>query len=139
MLLKAAPIRRSSRGVKQIPHTLCEFGDEIYLYIIAEGDPAPPDLLDVTQCQSTGQEVLYRGMWMPFCNCHGGQDCLNPFTATREIAQPAEEETEKDYIDSNLPDDSDNTKEETESDYIDSNLSDGSDDGLDQTLRMGCS
>ena len=42
----------------------------------------------------------------PFCNCHGGQDCLNPFTATRKIAQPAEEETETDYIDSNLPDDS---------------------------------
>ena len=33
-------------------------------------------------------------------------DCLNPFTATRKIAQPAEEETETDYIDSNLPDDS---------------------------------
>ena len=43
---------------------------------------------------------------------------MNPFTATREIAQPAEEETETDYIDSDLPDDSDNTKEETESDYI---------------------
>ena len=40
----------------------CEFRDEIYLPIIAEGDPAH---FDVTQCQNTGQEVLYRGMWMP--------------------------------------------------------------------------
>ena len=43
----------------------CEFRDEIYLPVIAEDDPAPPDLLGVTQCQSTGQEVLYRGIWMP--------------------------------------------------------------------------
>ena len=48
-----------------IAYFVCEFRDEIYLPVIAEGDPAPSDLLDVTQCQSTGQEVLYRGMWMP--------------------------------------------------------------------------
>ena len=33
----------------------CKFRDEIYLPVIAEGDPAPHDLHDVTQCQSTGQ------------------------------------------------------------------------------------
>ena len=38
----------------------------------------------------------------PFCNCHGGQDCLNPFPATREISKSSEEDT----VDSNLPDDS---------------------------------
>ena len=65
-----------------------------------------------------------------FCNCHGGQDCLYPFTATREIARSAEEETVTDYIESNLTDDSDDTEKETESDYIDSNLPDDSDDGL---------
>ena len=42
---------------------------------------------------------------------------MNPFTATREIAQSAEEKTENDYIDKNLPDDS----------Y----------DGLEQSMRMG--
>ena len=36
-----------------ITYFVCEFRDEIYLPVIAEGDPAPPDLLDVTQCQST--------------------------------------------------------------------------------------
>ena len=41
---------------------------------------------------------------------------MNPFTATREIAQSAEEKTENDYIDKNLPDDS----------Y----------DGLEQSMRM---
>ena len=82
---------------------------------------------------------------------------MNPVTAIREIAQSAEEETETnyidsnlpddsdnikeeteyDYIDSNLPDDSDNTKEETEYDYIDSNLPDDSDDGLEQNNEAG--
>ena len=33
-------------------------------------------------------------------------------TATREIAQSAEEETETNYIDSNLPDDSDDGLEQ---------------------------
>ena len=31
----------------------------------------------------------------PFCNGHGGQDCLNPFTATREISKSSEKDTVK--------------------------------------------
>ena len=31
----------------------------------------------------------------PFCNCHGGQDCLNPITETREISKSPEEYTAK--------------------------------------------
>ena len=42
-----------------------------------------------------------------FCNCNGGQDFLNPFTANREFVQSAAGETETDEIDKNLPDDSD--------------------------------
>ena len=83
-----------------------EFRDEIYLPVIAEGDPAPPQLLNVTQRQSTEQEVLCVSCTL-FCDCYGEQDSLNPFTATREIAKSAEEETETDNIDSNRPGDSD--------------------------------
>ena len=32
---------------------------------------------------------------LQFSNCHGGQDCLNPFTATREISKSFEEDTVK--------------------------------------------
>ena len=31
----------------------------------------------------------------PFCNFHGGQVCLNTFTATREISESSEEDTVK--------------------------------------------
>ena len=41
-----------------------------------------------------------------FWNCHGGQDCLTLFTATREI-QSVEDEMHTVDIDSNLPDDCD--------------------------------
>ena len=50
--------------------------------------------------------------YMAFYNCHGGQKYLNPFTANKEFVQSAEEETETDDIDSNLPDDSDDGLEQ---------------------------
>ena len=65
--------------------------------VIAEGDPAPPELLDVIHCRAI--RVLRRYVdatsSTPFCNCYGGQDCLNPFTATREISKLSEEDTVK--------------------------------------------
>ena len=44
-----------------------KFQDEIPISTIAEGNPVPPELLDVIQCQckNTGQEVFYGGMWVP--------------------------------------------------------------------------
>ena len=56
-----------------------QFRIEIYIPVIAEGDPAPPELLDLIQCKPRG--VLRRYVdatsRTPFCNCHDGQDCLN--------------------------------------------------------------
>ena len=74
--------------------------------IIAEGDPAPPELLGVILCRA--RIILRRYVdatsSTPFCNCHGGQDCLNSFTATREIPKSSEEDTVKQNT---LTDDSD--------------------------------
>ena len=87
-----------------------EIQDEISIPVIAEGDPAPPELLDVIQCRA--KSVLQRHVNATSSIClvlHSAtvQDYLNPFTAIREIVQSFEEETETDYIDTNLPDDSD--------------------------------
>ena len=62
---------------------------------IAKDDPAPPALLDVIQCRvkSVLRRYVDATSSTPFCNCHGGQDCLNPFTATREIFRSSEYET----------------------------------------------
>ena len=73
------------------------------------------------QCQAQGKKCSteacgYRKQHLSFttfCNCHGGQDCLNPFSKAREIVQSgeivqsAEEGTETDDIESNHPDNSD--------------------------------
>ena len=49
--------------------------------------------------QSSAKRVLRRYLdatsSTPFCNFHGGQDCLNPFTATRKISKSSEEDTLK--------------------------------------------
>ena len=83
----------------------------MHVPVIAEGDPAPPELLDVIQCRAISVLGRYVDATSstPFCNCHGRQDCLHPCTATSEISKPSEElgHCETDYIDSNLPYDSD--------------------------------
>ena len=43
----------------------------------------------------------------PFCNCHGGQDCLNPFTATWEISKSSEVDTVKEITLTNTDDSDD--------------------------------
>ena len=36
--------------------------NQIYILVIAEGEPTPPELLDVVRA---GQDVFYGGMWIP--------------------------------------------------------------------------
>ena len=70
---------------------------EIYIPVIAEGDPAPPQLLDLIQCRARGvlRRYVYATSSTLFCNCDGGQDCLNPFTVTREISKSSGKDTVK--------------------------------------------
>ena len=117
MIWKAANCEGPPDESNDITNFGWEFQAEIPIPVIAEGDPAPPELLDVIQCQckAQGKKCSTEACGChkqhlsctAFCNCHGGQDCLNPFTATRDIAQSAEEESETEDIDSNHPDELD--------------------------------
>ena len=97
MLWKAANCEGTASEPRDITNFGWQFQIKIYIPVIAEGDPAPPELLDVIQCRA--RSVLRRFVdatsSTPFCNCHSGQDCLNPFTATREIFKSSEEDTVK--------------------------------------------
>ena len=97
MLWKAADCEGTAGESKDITNCRWKFRIKIYIPVIAEGNPAPPELLDLIQCRARG--VLRRYVdatsSTPFCNCHGGQDCLNPFTATWEISKSSEEDTVK--------------------------------------------
>ena len=75
-----------------------EFRDDIPFPVIAEGDPAPPELLDVIRCQckahskkcsteACGCHTQHLSC-TTFCNCHDGEDC---FTTTRDIVPATEE------------------------------------------------
>ena len=69
----------------------------MYIPVTAEGDPAQPELFDLIQCRVWGVLRRYVDATSStlFCNWHGGQDCLNPFTATREISKSSEVDTVK--------------------------------------------
>ena len=73
------------------------FRIKFYITVIAEGDPAPPELLDVIQCSAISVLGRYVDATSstPFCNCHGRQDWLNPITATREVSKSSEKDTVK--------------------------------------------
>ena len=118
MVWKAANCEGPPDESSDITNFGWEFPAEIPIPVIAEGYPAPPELLDVIQCQckAQGKKCSTEACGChkqhlsctSFCNCHGGQNCLNPFTSTRDIAQSAEEESETEDIDSNHPDELDN-------------------------------
>ena len=52
-----------------------------FIPVIVEGDPAPPESLDVVQCKAISVLGRYVDATSstPFYNCHGRQDCLNPY------------------------------------------------------------
>ena len=85
--------------------------------IIAEGYPAPHELLDVIQYQGKNCFTEAYGCqrqhlsFTPVCNCYGGQGCLNPSHGNKGFAQSAVEESETDGTDSNYTNVSDDGHE----------------------------
>ena len=78
MLWKAADCEGIVGESRDIANFGWGFRIKIYIPVIAEGNPAQPELLDLIQCRARG--VLRRYVdatsSTPFCNCHGGQDFL---------------------------------------------------------------
>ena len=69
----------------------------------AEGEPAPPHLIDVIRCQCRvlGKKCItevcscHKGnvSCTPYCNCSGAEDCCNPFTNSG-VTHAQEEDSE---------------------------------------------
>ena len=97
-----------------------QFRDDIPIQVIAEGDPAPPELLDVIRClcKAHGKKCSVEACVChkqhlsstTFCDCHGGEDCLNQFTT--DIVQAAEEGPGTEDINDSLDDDPDDGLEQ---------------------------
>ena len=102
-----------------------EVRDDIPVPVIAAGDPAPPELLDVIRCQCKAQDKKCSSeacgchkqlLSCTTCNCSGGEDCFNPHTTSMEVAQEEEQETED--INDDHPDYS-NDEHDSDSDGLD--------------------
>ena len=103
-----------------------EVRDDIPVPVIAAGDPAPPELLDVIRCQCKAQDKKCSSeacgchkqllSCTTCCNCSGGEDCFNPHTTSMEVVQEEEQETED--INDDHPDYS-NDEHDSDSDGLD--------------------
>ena len=66
MLWKAADHQGPPNESADITYFGWEIRDDIPIPVIAQGDPAPPELIDVIQCQCRAQgEKCSTGMWLP--------------------------------------------------------------------------
>ena len=98
---------------KQAYHQL----NTISIPVVAQGVPAPPELLDVIKCQckARGKQCSTEACschkqhlaCTPYCNCSGGYDCCNPHSVGQgtqteeageniEFADPEDDEFEYD-------------------------------------------
>ena len=67
MLWNASKCEGPPDESKDITNFGWKFLDKTSIPVIAEGDPAPPELLDVIQyqCKAQGKLFFYGDMWMP--------------------------------------------------------------------------
>ena len=115
MLWKAADCKGPPDESTDITKFGWVYRDGIPTPVIAEGDPAPPELLDVIRCQckAQGKKCSTDGCGChkhhlsctTFCSCHGGEDCLNQFTTVKDIGPAAEEDPDTEDINDTLEDD----------------------------------
>ena len=101
MLWKAANCQAPPDESTDITHFGWEIRDDIPIPVVAGGDPAPPELIDVIRCQcrAQGKKCSTEACGChkqhlsctSYCNCSGGEDCCNPYT-NRQVAQAGDEE-----------------------------------------------
>ena len=106
----------SSRQASLSP-TQLRVQDTISIPVVAQGAPAPPELLDVIKCQckARGKQCSIEACschkqhlaCTSYCNCSGGYDCCNPHSVGQgtqteeageniEFADPEDDEFEYD-------------------------------------------
>ena len=95
MLWKAVNLPAPPEESADITHFGWEIRNEIPVPAIAQGDPAPPELIDVIRCHCRAQgrkcstemcgchkEHL---SCTTYCNCSGKTECCNPHTVSQDV------------------------------------------------------
>jgi hypothetical protein len=110
MLWKATGHQAPPDEAADITHFGWEIRDGIPVPVIAQGDPAPPELIDVIRCQCKvqGKKCSTESCGChkehlsctSYCNCSGEEGCCNPLTR-RYDAQTCDEDDEGEDIEEN--------------------------------------
>jgi hypothetical protein len=108
MLWKVADQQGPPNESADITNFGWEFQDSIAVPVIAQGDPAPPELIDVILCQCRAQEKKCRTeacgchkehlSCTSYCKCYGKEGCCNPYTKRRDAQTRDEEGVEMDDV-----------------------------------------
>ena len=106
-------------------------------HVIAQGDPAPPKLIDVVQCQcrAQGKKCSTEACGChkqhlsctSFCNCSGDESCCNPHT-TQEDAQAGDVGQARDWEDV--------TAEDCDVDMVDAEEDDSEEEGVERRWTL---
>ena len=130
MLWKAADQQAPPTESTNITHFGWEFQDGVPIPVVAAGDPAPPELVDVIKCQCRAEGKKCSTVscschkehltCTSYCNCCGEEGCYNPYSkrvTTQEADQEIEEVDEQDYEDVEGVEDIEEQDEEDEDDF----------------------
>ena len=130
MLWKAADQQAPPTESANITHFGWEFQDGVPIPVVAAGDPAPPELVDVIKCQCRAEGKKCSTVscschkehltCTSYCNCCGEEGCYNPNSkrvTTQEADQEIEEVDEQDYEDVEGVEDIEEQDEEDEDDF----------------------
>ena len=101
MLWKAADHQAPPGESADITKFGWEIHDSVPIPIIAKGDPAPPELIDVIRCQCRAQDKKCiteacgchkeHLSCTSYCNCSGEDGCCNPYTNRHVLSTDGEE------------------------------------------------
>lgn len=104
MLWKSADHQGPPDESADITHFGWDIQDSIPIPVLAQGAPAPPELIDVIRCQckaqdkkcSTGACSCHKEhlTCTSYCNCSGEEDCCNPYTRRQNTDEEGDEEEE---------------------------------------------
>ena len=106
MLWKAADQQGPPAQSTNITQFGWEIKDGIRVPAVAQGDPAPPELINVIRCQCKVQGKKCSTMacgchkehiaCTSYCNCGGNESCNNPFTMKQALkGEELEQDTEE--------------------------------------------
>lgn len=128
MLWKAVNLPAPPDESADITHFGWEIRDDIPVPVIAQGDPAPPELIDILRCQcrAHGRKCSTEACGChkehvsctTYCNCASKEECCNPYTVRAGNDESVETEDTGEAFEQCLDQEGENNEEEDVPEYV---------------------